>query len=106
MESYFSALLVLCTSVGLYLAGRRWLRLSFRGLRSAAGLVLAWLGIAALLFAGNVLVGMAVAILVRSLTPLFLSPYLANDIVLLVLSALQALLLLLWWTTRPDSSAA
>jgi hypothetical protein len=105
VESYFSVLLALATSVGLLLVGRRRLQLSVHGLRTAAGLVLAWLGMAAAVFAGNVLVGMAVALLVRSLTTLFVPLYLANDIVLLALSALQALLLLLWWTTRPDSSA-
>jgi len=91
------------TSLGLCLVGRRWLQLSWGDLRTAAGLVLAWLGMAAALFAGNVLVGMLVAHSLRTLTPVFVPLYLANDVVLLVLSALQALLFQLWWMTRKPS---
>jgi hypothetical protein len=106
MESYFVLLLALCTSAGLVVIGRTRFRLPLAGLRAAGGLMLAWLGLTAVCFAGNVLVGMTVAHFVRTLTPLFVSLYLPNDLTLLMLSALQALLFQRWWTAGPRPSAS
>lgn len=106
MDSYFVLLLALCTSAGLVVIGRILFRLPLEGLRAAGGLMLAWLGLTAVFFSGNVLVGMTVAHVVRTLTPLFVSLYRPNDLTLLILSALQALLFQCWWMAGPRPSAS
>jgi small neutral amino acid transporter SnatA (MarC family) len=106
MESYLVLLLALSTSAGLVVIGRILFRLPLEGLRAAGGLMLAWLGLTAVFFAGNVLVGMTVAHVVRTVTPLFVSLYFPNDLTLLILSALQALLFQRWWTAGPRPSAS
>jgi hypothetical protein len=57
-------------------------------------------------FVGNLGVGMGVILAVRSLTPWFVSIYLANDVSLLALSLLQGFTLCVWWHEGREESPA
>jgi hypothetical protein len=93
--------LVLC---GLSSAAAVWLGRR-RGLRAAAlldalGHCLECVGLAVVLLAANVALGMAIVLGLRVLSGRFLSLYANADITLLVLSLLQAIALSSWWRTE------
>ena len=96
MEQSFILILVGLTSVGGCLAGRKALGLSWAALRMAVGKMLRCVGIMLAFFAANLAAGLTVILAVRSLTPGFLSVYLVDDVVLLVLSLLQGVTFQ-WW---------
>jgi hypothetical protein len=94
--------LVACTSIVAFLIGARGLRLSAGGLRIAAGRMLECVGLTLVFFAANFTLAMLAILAARRLTRSFVSLYLANDLVLLGLSLLQALVFA-WWWERPAS---
>lgn len=96
MEAYYLLLLFAVTSVALYLAGTRGLRLRRGALRPALGRMLECLGLAIALTIVNVAVGFLLVLALRRLTGSFVSLYLNTDGALVVLSALQAVVLQ-WW---------
>lgn len=96
MQDLFIIGLVGVTSVAAYLIGARGLRLPRRGLAPAAGRTLECVGLTLLFFGANLAVGVAVVLAARAVTRGFVSLYLADDVVLLPLSLLQALLFA-WW---------
>jgi hypothetical protein len=89
--------LVACTSLAAYLIGTGGLGLSRRGLRVAAGRMLECAGLTLVFFAANVTLAMLAIMTARRLTRSFVSLYLVNDLVLLGLSLLQALVFAWWW---------
>lgn len=86
----FTLALVAGTSLGAYWMGARRLRLSGRSLVPAVGVTLEYAGLALLFFAVNLGVGMGAILGARAMTGRAVSLYLAADITLPVLSALQA----------------
>jgi len=87
---------VTTTSLGAYLLATRRLGLAPSSLRIAALRMTEILGTALLFFMVNLAVGVAAILALRAATGWFLSAYLLNDLSLLVLSGLQALLFDSW----------
>lgn len=96
MESIFVLLLAVLSSLALWLWGRRRLGLTTSGLAGAAASTLECLGLAVALYAANLVLGVAVTALVRTVSGHFISLYPTTDPVLFALSLLQALLFC-WW---------
>jgi hypothetical protein len=96
VEAYYLLLLFGVTSLALYLAATRGLRLSRAALRPALGRMLECLGLAIVLTIVNVAVGFLLVLALRRLTGAFVSLYLNTDGALVVLSVLQAIVLQ-WW---------
>jgi hypothetical protein len=102
MEALFLLSLIAATSAGaLVLARRRGQAVTGGALRAAAGRALECLGLTLLFFTANLALGALLTLLVRALTPLFVSLYLSADVSLLVLSALQALVYQRWRDGSP-----
>lgn len=94
METFFILVVVALTSAAaaaLLARGR-----ARRGLGSAAGKALEAAGLVALFFVLNVALGFSLTLLMRAATGGFFSLYLNDDVSILVLSALQALVVQ-WW---------
>ena len=97
--------LVGLTSVGGYLIGLMWFRLSGKALRPALGKMLECVG-ATLLFAVlNVALATALILAMRSLTGRFVTVYVVNDATWLALSLLQGLTFQ-WWRELAGSPQA
>jgi hypothetical protein len=104
MEALFLIALVAATSAAsLYAATRRGRPATGDALRAGAWRAVEWVGLTVAFFAGNLSVGVALTLVVRSLTPLFLSLYLNADVSLLVLSALQAFVYQRWREAAEDA---
>ncbi len=96
MEGPFILLLVGLTSVGAYWVGAKGLGLSGRGLRRAVGKVLECLGMMLVFLVGNLAAGMIAILAARVVTRKFVSLYLIDDEVLVILSLLQGLAFQCW----------
>lgn len=83
------------TSLGTYLLGRR-LGLSPGALGAAVDKTLQCLGLTLLFYALNVGIGVVGILVARAVTRVFVSLYLVEDVMLLVLSLLQGLVFA-WW---------
>lgn len=92
-------LVVAMTSLaaGWIVRGRRPGRLT-----DAVRLTLELAGIATLFLLGNIALGLAIILGLRSVTPIFVSVYVLNDTALLALSALQGAVFFCWRRGRPD----
>lgn len=105
MQDLFILVLAAATSVTAYLVGRRRLGLPPGGLRSASTRLLECLGLAVLFLLGNYALGVAAILAARAVTRGFVSLYLVDDVILVVLSLLQALVFAWWRQTaerRPE----
>jgi hypothetical protein len=97
MEALFLLSLVAATSAGaLSLARRRGHAAPPEALRAAALDALECVGLTVVFFVANLALGALLTVMVRAVTPLFVSLYLSGDVSLLVLSALQALVYQRW----------
>jgi len=85
-----------CTSVGIYIVGRKGFGLSGRAAPAAAGKMLECLGATLLLFVLNLAVAVAVIFVRRGLEGGVVSLYPAGDVAWLILSFFQALTFQ-WW---------
>ena len=104
MELFVAIFLVILTSVIAWqLSKRVWVGTG--SLAEAAGALLDWVGLFSLFFGANVALGVLFVLVVRSVTPLFVSLYLLDSAVLPILSAVQAFLLLHWWRAGQSRSA-
>ncbi|SRR6266446_6017283 len=92
----FMLTVVTATSLGAYLLATRRLGLTPSSLRIATLRMTEILGTALLFFMVNLAVGVTTVLALRATTGWFLSVYLLNDLSLLVLSGLQALLFDSW----------
>lgn len=101
MESLYLLLLFAVTSLALVAAGRRVLGLRARALPRALSRVLECAGLAILLVVLNVGTGFVLVLALRKLTGTFVSLYLNTDVMLVVLSVLQAVGLQ-WWMAAGD----
>jgi hypothetical protein len=96
MESVYILLVAGLTSVAAYILGITRLRFSRSGLWQALGKTCECVGLTLVFFSLNLAVGMVAILAVRSLTSRFVSLYIVSDILLLVLSLLQALIFQAW----------
>ena len=99
MES-FLAIAVAITSLGGLLVGTRWLGRSLAGLRAALRSLLECVGAVAVFAALNLVLGAALIVGLRTLTPWFASLYLLDDVVWVIVSALQGIAWSLWRADR------
>ena len=96
MDQIFLLLLTAATSLGAVVVGVRGFGLSQERLRAAGQCALELVGASVVFFVINVVVGLAVILAVRAFTSQFLSVYLLNDLMLVVLSALQGIVFCCW----------
>jgi hypothetical protein len=94
-ESFLLVLAAL-TSVAGWAVGARWLGLESRALGDAVGRMLESLGLIVLFLGANLLVGGLLILTARSVGPRFVSLYLADDVILFILSVLQGLAFQAW----------
>jgi hypothetical protein len=101
MQEGFLLMLIVLTSAGAWVVGARRLGLDSRALGAAVGRLLESLGVIVIFLAANVLVAGLVILTARSVGPRFVSLYLADDAIVLVLSALQGLAFQAWREASP-----
>jgi hypothetical protein len=89
--------IITLTSLLIYGVGLRQQRLSGSSFRAALGQLLEFIGLIVAVFLANILVAVGLGLMSRIASISFISLYVAGDITLLILSALQALLFWLWW---------
>jgi hypothetical protein len=104
MKSLVLLLPVCATSLALYAFGRSVLGYERPALSRLLASTLESVGLIALFFIANTLIGVLVVIAVRTLTPLFLSVYHFSEQTLIPLSLIQALAFLAWRQQRPHRS--
>ena len=96
MQEGFLLVLIALTSTGAWAVGARRLGLDSRALGAAAGRLLESLGVIVIFLAANLLVAGLLILTARSAGPRFVSLYLADDAIVLVLSVLQGLAFQAW----------
>jgi len=96
MQEGFLLVLIALTSTGAWAVGARRLGLDSRALGAAAGRLLESLGVIVIFLAANLLVAGLLILTARSVGPRFVSLYLADDAIVLVLSVLQGLAFQAW----------
>ena len=106
MESVYILLVAGLTSVAAYILGITRLRFPRSGLWQALGKTCECVGLTLVFFSLNLAVGMLTILAVRSLTSRFVSLYVVSDILLLVLSLLQALIFQGWREGSPPHHAS
>ncbi len=92
----FLLIAVAITSLGGYFVAVRWQRRSPASLRLALGRLLECVGAVAVFAAINLAVGAAVILGVRIFTGWFVSLYLLDDVVWIIVSLLQGIAWSLW----------
>jgi len=100
MESLFIAGVSVGSSLVLLVLARGILGLPVRAARAAGTALLEFVALWVVCFGANLALGLLFAILVRALTPRFISVYIVNDPSLAVISALQAFVV--YWWARAD----
>ena len=95
-------LLLLVVVMTSLVAGWAVRRRRLRRLADAMGLTLELVGIATLFLIGNLALGLAIVLAIRSVTPIFVSVCVLNDTALVALSALQGAVFFCWRRGRPD----
>ena len=100
MDHTFILIMTGLTSIGAYIVGVKWLRLSHYGLWLALGKTCEAVGLTLVFFLLNLIVGISVVFVGRSFMGAFVSLYHLSDVTLLALSLLQALTFQAW---RADS---
>jgi hypothetical protein len=96
LDSIFPLIMAGLTSVGIYVLGVKWLRLSGSGLCLAFGKACECVGLTLTLLLLNLAVGIIAVLAARVFTGGFVSLYYLSDATLLVLSSLQALTFQAW----------
>lgn len=95
MSSALHLLLAATTSLVAFLIGRG-AGAGHRGLARAVLLALELVGTAALFLAGNLLLGVALVLAIRSFSPVFVSIYVLDDVALIALSLFQGVVFFCW----------
>jgi hypothetical protein len=96
MRSLFLVGLLVGSSLAVAVLAIRGLRLSIRAAPAAGAALLEFVALWVLCLAGNLALGILGVILVRSLTAVFISVYVVNDLSVVVVAALQAFVLHAW----------
>jgi hypothetical protein len=98
MNQILISSLVAVTSTAAYLIMSRGRQLNVHALWHAFGGLLDWIGLFTLFLVANLGIGVALILLVRGFTPSFVSLYELQNLLLLVLSGVQAFVFQQWWT--------
>lgn len=101
MESLVLLGLVAVTSIGAYALGVGRLGLRREALRAATGRALECLGLALAFSAANFVLGFGLILAARAVLRDFVSLYVVNDVTLVILSLVQALVFAWWQATSP-----
>jgi hypothetical protein len=96
MGPTFAILLTVLTSILGYQIAKRFRPLSAQSFFQAVGTLLDWVGLFTLFTGANLVLGMLLILAVRGFTPRFVSLYGLDDILLLILPAIQAFVFLQW----------
>lgn len=96
MNQVFLLVLIGGTSAAAFVVGARALGLAPRRLGAGVRRALDLVGLCVLFLGANLAVGLGVILAVRTLTGYFMSAYLLDDIVLVALSAIQAVVFECW----------
>jgi len=97
MERIFVIALVVLTSLLAYAASIRNPGMKARPLRFALEAVFECVGASSVFLAVNIILGVAIILVMRSLTNQFVSLYPIGDLLVVVLSVFQGFLFQLWW---------
>src|SRR5262245_10760948 len=97
LEQLILLLAVLASTAAAYYLFRRRGKSQAKSFRQAASEVMECLGIFIVFLGVNVCLGLGAILLVRSVTQIFVSLYVMDDVTLIVLSALQGFIFRLWW---------
>ena len=101
MRSLFLVGLLLGSSLAMVALAIRGLRLPIRSAPAAGAALLEFVALWVLCLAGNLALGALGVILIRSVTALFISVYVVNDLSVVVVAALQAFVLHAWMRLDP-----
>ena len=85
------------TSTAAYLLANRIRQLNFTTLLQALAALLDWIGLFAVFFMANLTLGLVSILMIRGLTPRFVSLYELQNLLLLIFSAAQAFVFHHWW---------
>jgi energy-converting hydrogenase Eha subunit E len=96
VDQIFLLLLTVATSLGAVVVGVRVLGLVRARLKTAVHCALELVGVSVVFFVVNLIVALPVILAVRAFTSQFLSVYLLNDLMLIVLSTLQGIVFCCW----------
>ena len=97
LENSFVLLLVAATTLIAYLLTQMTLRNPTLSVRKAIRRFVECVGASCVFLGANMFLGVAVVFLIRSITPRFVSVYVLDDLMLVILSAAQGILFRLWW---------
>ena len=97
MQEVLGLVLVLITSILAFVLTKNRAPHDTISLRRAIQTLLECLGTASVFLALNIAIGLVLILAVRSVTPLFVSLYLLNDLLLIVLSVVEGFVFQLWW---------
>ncbi len=97
MDKLYVPLLILMTSAFGYLYARRGWGVGGASLRQALRTALELIGCWMLVYGANLLFGLMLILLIRRLTGFFISLYVLNGIMLVLLTVLQALVFYHLW---------
>src|SRR5262245_12781545 len=98
LENNLVLLIVLTTSAGAYLLGRWGMGTRKISLGNAVRRFVEYLGAFVIFLMANMVLGVALILLIRWTTARFVSIYLLDDVMLIILSAVQALIFYSWWS--------
>jgi hypothetical protein len=96
LDQVFLPLLIATTSVAAVVIGMSGFGLSRAGLRIGMQRALELIGASVVFFLLNLAVGLPIILAVRTLTSGFVSVYVLNDLMLVVLSAVQGIVFCCW----------
>ncbi len=97
-ELIFIAALVGATTFAAFTAAKAVRPPSARGsILQALSAMLDWAGMFAIFLAANLMLGTAVILAIRALTPRFVALYTLENLLMLILSAAQAFVFQAWW---------
>lgn len=97
MDVIFVLMVLATTTYLAYLLTRRLAGSSGRSLRRASEITLECIGACVVFLGLNLALGVALVLLIRGLTPWFVSLYDVSDTILVVLSVLQGFVFQIWW---------
>ena len=97
-ELIFMAALVGATTLAAFAAAKALSPQTVAGsILQALRALLDWAGMFAIFLAANLMLGAAVILMIRALTPRFVALYTLENLLMLILSAAQAFVFQAWW---------
>src|SRR5215468_5953566 len=98
LDDYFIFLIAIVTTVAAYLVGKKLFGPPKVSLEGAARILMEYAGAFVVFLALNMVLGLGLILLIRYTTSRFVSVYLLDDFMVVVVSAVQGVLFRLWWS--------